>query len=62
MGDILIRYEAGELDANIIGVVSNYDLLEPLVKKFNIPFFCVSHDNLSRDEHESKVLDCLSQF
>jgi len=62
LGDILIRYEAGELDANIIGVVSNYDLLEPLVQKFNIPFFCVSHENLNREEHESKVLECLEQF
>ena len=62
LGDILIRYEAGELDANIIGVVSNYDLLEPLVEKFNIPYYCVSHENLNREEHERKVLECLSQF
>lgn len=62
LGDILIRYEAGELDANIIGVVSNYDLLKPLVEKFNIPYYCVSHEGLDREEHEAKVLECLSQF
>jgi formyltetrahydrofolate deformylase len=62
LGDILIRYEAGELDANIIAVVSNYDLLKPLVAKFNIPYYCVSHVDLNREEHESKVLECLSQF
>ena len=62
LGDILIRYEAGELDANIIAVVSNYDLLKPLVQKFDIPYFTVSHNDLSRQEHEAKVLDCLSQF
>lgn len=62
LGDILIRYEAGELDANIIGVVSNYDLLQPLVEKFDIPFYCVSHEGLSRDEHEHKVLECLAQL
>jgi len=62
LGDILIRYEAGELDANIIGVVSNYDLLEPLVEKFNIPYHFVSHVDLDRQGHESKVLECLSQF
>ncbi len=62
LGDILIRYEAGELDANIIAVVSNYDLLKPLVQKFDIPYFTVSHNDLSREEHEAKVLDCLSQF
>ncbi len=62
LGDILIRYEAGELDANIVAVVSNYDLLEPLVQKFDIPYFMVSHVDLSRQEHEIKVLECLSQF
>ena len=62
LGDILIRYEAGELDANIVAVVSNYDLLKPLVNKFEIPFFCVSHVGLSREEHEGQVLSCLSQF
>lgn len=62
LGDILIRYEAGELDANIIGVVSNYELLKPLVEKFNIPFYCVSHEGLDREAHEAKVLECLSQF
>lgn len=62
LGDILIRYEAGELDANIVGVVSNYELLKPLVDKFDIPYFCVSHEGLDRDQHESKVLECLEQF
>jgi len=62
LGDILIRYEAEELDANIIGVVSNYDTLRPLVEKFNIPYVCVSHEGLDRQEHETKVLECLSQI
>lgn len=62
LGDILIRYEAEELDANIIGVVSNYELLRPLVEKFNIPYVCVSHEGLDRQEHETKVLECLSTF
>lgn len=62
LGDILIRYEAGELDAEILGVISNYALLEPLVKKFDIPFFTVSHEGLDRDEHEKKVLGKLAEF
>jgi formyltetrahydrofolate deformylase len=62
LGDILIRYEAGELDAEILGVISNYDLLEPLVKKFDIPYFTVSHEGIGREEHEQKVLDLLGSF
>lgn len=62
LGDILIRYEAGELDCHIIGVVSNYDLLSPLVSKFDIPFYTVSHEGCDRDEHEKRVLQQLSEL
>ncbi len=62
LGDILIRYEAGELDANILAVVSNYDLLEPLVSKFNIPFITVSHEGLDREAHEEAVLKVLGEY
>jgi len=60
LGDLLIRYEAGELDAVIVGVVSNYDTLKPLVDKFGIPFYTVSHEGLSRDAHEGRVMECLA--
>lgn len=62
LGDILIRYEAGELDAEIVAVISNYDLLEPLVRKFDIPYHTISHEGLGREGHEQKVLDLLSSF
>lgn len=62
LGDLLIRYEDGELDAEILGVVSNYNLLEPLVEKFGIPFYTVSHEGCDRDEHECRVLECLGSF
>lgn len=62
LGDILIRYEAGELDANILAVVSNYDLLEPLVSKFDIPFITVSHEGLDREAHEQAILKVLGQY
>lgn len=62
LGDLLIRYEAGELDANILGVVSNYDLLRDLIEKFGIPYYTVSHEGESRDSHEQKVLERLAQL
>ncbi|DAB38338.1 MAG: formyltetrahydrofolate deformylase [Sulfuricurvum sp. RIFOXYD2_FULL_44_160] len=62
LGDILIRYEAGELDCHIVGVVSNYNLLEPLVSKFDIPFYTVSHEGCDRDEHEKRVLAQFSEL
>ena len=62
LGDILLKHDSGELDANILCVVSNYDTLQPLVAKFNIPFHTVSHVDLSREEHEKKVLDVMSDY
>ena len=62
LGDILIRHEAGELDANILAVISNYDALESLVTKFGIPYVTISHEGLERAEHETKILECLSGY
>jgi formyltetrahydrofolate deformylase len=62
LGDILIRHEAGELDANILAVVSNYDKLESLVEKFNIPYITISHEGLERAEHESKIIEAIENF
>jgi formyltetrahydrofolate deformylase len=62
LGDILIRHEAGELDANILAVISNYDKLESLVTKFGIPYVTISHEGLDRAEHETKILDCLATY
>jgi formyltetrahydrofolate deformylase len=62
LGDILIRHESGELEANILAVVSNYDALESLVSKFGIPYITISHEGLERAEHETKILECLNSY
>lgn len=59
LGDILLRYDSGELEANIKAVVSNYDYLRPLSEKFEIPFYGISHEGISREAHEQKILECL---
>ena len=62
LGDILIRHEAGELEANILAVVSNYDQLESLVSKFNIPYVTISHEGLERSEHETKIIERINSY
>jgi formyltetrahydrofolate deformylase len=62
LGDILIRHESGELEANILAVISNYDNLESLVEKFNVPYVTVSHENLERPEHETKIMETIDSF
>ena len=62
LGDILIRYVSGELNANIKAVVANHDTLQNLVEKFNIPFELVSHENLSREQHEDNVIYAIDKY
>ena len=62
LGDILIRHEAGELEANILAVVSNYDKLESLVSKFDIPYITISHEDLQREAHEAKIIECINSY
>ncbi len=62
LGDILIRHYDGELPIEIVAVVSNYDFLRPLVEKFKIDYFHVSHADMQRSEHEEKILSLLEMF
>ena len=62
LGDILIRHHSGELNANIKAVIANRDTLQGLVAKFDIPFVYISSDDISREEHENKIIDAISNF
>ena len=62
LGDILIRYAAGELGANIQCVIGNHETLRGLVERFDIPFIFISAENLSREEHEEKVMTQIESF
>ncbi len=61
LGDILIRHEAGELDADIEAVIANHDILEQLVRRFDIPFFKVSAEGMTREEHEERVMKLINE-
>ena len=61
LGDILIRHASGELGADIECVIANHDTLKALVERFDIPFFHISAEGLSREEHESKVMECIDK-
>ncbi len=62
IGDILLKHYSSELNANILAVISNYNTLKPLVDKFNIPYYHISHEGISRDEHEELILKILSDY
>ena len=62
IGDILMKSYSGALDVDIAAVVGNYDTLGDLTEKFGIPFHTVSHEGLSREEHEQQVRAIVDQY
>ncbi|PRY12765.1 formyltetrahydrofolate deformylase [Pontibacter ummariensis] len=62
LSDLLIRHAFNELNANIRCVISNYDVLEELTKKFDVPFHFISHEGMSREAHEAAILQTVQQY
>ncbi|UTZ21123.1 formyltetrahydrofolate deformylase [Vibrio campbellii] len=62
LGDILMKTYDGSLDVEITAVVGNYDKLQTLTERFDIPYHHVTHEDLSREEHEQKMLEVIDQY
>jgi formyltetrahydrofolate deformylase len=62
LGDLLIKNEYEEINAEIVAVISNHPDLESLVSKFKIPFYYFSHQNKTREDHEEEILKILEKF
>ena len=62
IGDLLIRHAEGNLDANILAIVSNHRTLEPLAAKFNVPFYHVPADDENRYSHEQRVIKVIEEL
>ncbi|GHS89494.1 formyltetrahydrofolate deformylase [Campylobacterota bacterium] len=62
LSDLLIRNRYNELNFEIAAVISNYDDLRSLVESFNIPYHFVSHENLSRTDHETEIMRSIDNY
>lgn len=62
LGDILMKAYYGGLDVEIAAIVGNYDTLKPLADKFDVPFYDVSHEGLTRHDHEQAMLTIINQY
>jgi len=62
LGDIIMRYVEGELNAEIVEIIGNYDALKDIALKFSIPFQTISHQGLNRETHAQKILDRLEEL
>lgn len=62
LGDILIRENSGDLNANVLAVVANHEDLREFASKFDVPFICVPSEGVEREMHEKMVLSELRKF
>jgi formyltetrahydrofolate deformylase len=62
LGDLLLRHAFGDLNAEIRAVISNHATLEGLVRRFEIPYHCIPHENKDRSEHEAEILAAVGRY
>ncbi|WP_028774502.1 formyltetrahydrofolate deformylase [Shewanella waksmanii] len=62
LGDLLMKSYYGGLDIEIAAIIGNYDVLAPLADKFDIPFHYVDHNDLTRHQHEQKMLALIADY
>lgn len=62
LSDLLVRNMYHDLNMNVLAVVANHNILHPLVEKFGVPFHYISHEGVSREAHEAKVLEAISPY
>ena len=59
--DLALRQRAGELDAELVGVLSNHDTLRGVAGSYALPFVHIPVAKESKAEAEARQLDWLSE-
>ena len=62
LGELLMKSVYGSFNADIAGIISNYEDLAGLAEKFNVPFHHVSNDSLGREEQEARVKEIIDAY
>ncbi len=62
LGDILMKTYYGGLDVEIAAVVGNHDTLRQFTERFDVPFHLVSHEGLTRVEHDKLLAEKIDQY
>ncbi|PHM60326.1 formyltetrahydrofolate deformylase [Xenorhabdus ishibashii] len=62
IGDILVKSAYGGLDVEIAAVIGNHTTLQKLVEQFDIPFHYISHEGLTREQHDEALMAQIDQY
>jgi formyltetrahydrofolate deformylase len=62
LGDILLRNHFKTLGATIQCVIGNYNILENVCSRFDIPFHFITHENKSKTVFEEHIFSVINQY
>ncbi len=62
LGELLIRSQFNELNVEILAIIANHPTLETFARQFAVPFYCISHEGVAREEHERLVVQQIQHF
>ncbi len=62
LADILIRNYFGTFGATVQCVIGNHAILQEICQRFDMPFYHVSHEDISKNEFEDRVATIIDQY
>jgi formyltetrahydrofolate deformylase len=62
LADILIRNYYGTLGASVLAVIGNHAVLHDICDRFDMPFYTISHEHVSKQEFEEKITAVVAHF
>lgn len=62
LADILVRQHFETWGAEVQAVIGNYETLRSFTEKFEIPFHCISHENLTKETFEKQLMQQINQY
>lgn len=62
LADILVRHFFKSLNASVLAIIGNYDQLQGFAEKFDIPFHLVSHENKTKEQFETELIQAISPY
>ncbi|WP_313187700.1 formyltetrahydrofolate deformylase [Sphingobacterium siyangense] len=62
LADILVRQHFETWGAEVQAVIGNYESLRSFTEKFDIPFHCISHENLTKETFEKQLIEQIQNY
>ncbi|MGF7075449.1 formyltetrahydrofolate deformylase [Mucilaginibacter sp. R-33] len=62
LSDILVRNHFNTLGASVQCVIGNHAKLQNICERFDVPFYHISHEQVSKAEFEQKVIGTIKQY